>query len=470
MRTLRFVGTAAAVFSLAGSCSGNCNGPTPPDAGPFVVVTFPDGDGGMLPLDPGDGFPVKAEITATIPHLEGVLTANVSLIGNVGSAQSATQGAQVFPLVANPDAGPGVYSNVVLLSAPGPGAITVQAEVAGGVGFGPATIPEPVVAVAYSLTNNWSGSTPRFAICVETSAVKGSVTLTSDDPAVLGGQSSVTNPLVPSKCSEPSIPVGGVDAGDVPSGPGVTHANFVVSFPPPYSLTATLVGRPLDDLNTGAWSRSFTVAIPTAPAFVLGLTVPDGGSTLLDGGAVVAVVANLSTAGNGGGEDGGPIANETITFADFPSATLSPSSATTDAYGNAETNVFVGNGSRVLLTATALGVTSPVVVGGPPGSSPPPSLASLSVCAAPTDAGVGGNPLWAIQVQALNANGAGMGGVPVTLSCIPTGSVVPATVSTNSTGVANAVALVTDGGSAAVIATSGNVLGFTVIPPNGPCP
>lgn len=346
----------------------NCSQP-PADPGDVGVslcfVTAPNVCGTSnvtLPLDTADNLSFQVQVTATIPNFVGPVKAHLSLIGAAGTTASSTV---VDTIATLEPSGTNTLSATVTLNALQTGPLTVQAEVAGVMVSESAQLPDPVIVGNAIATGSWSGTTPRIAICVETSAVKGTVSLTADDPAVLTATSSSPATLVPGPCVTPAV------AG----GPGVSHAQFVTTFTPPFTVVAQLVGRPTT-ASASPWQTPINVVASVVDTVSLTfesavvdptLTVPN--ATVYDV-TVDAMWAGTTIA----------VPNLPVTLSGSTGTTISPTSVTTGATGYASTVVVVPFNTQATVTATGGNATA---IQSLAGTAPVP-LISLTAAPSPT--------------------------------------------------------------------------------------
>lgn len=425
---MRLHWTFLALVALASACDGQPASPT----NLHTTITFPDADPktGVLPLDVTHGFPLRVKVSTPLSGLQSALSAQVQLVAGPPTTPSAAPAtAAPLSLTLFPD-GTGNYSAIATLNAPGPGPVIVQADVSGSIGRQTAHIQPPVLKAAIAPTTTWNGSVPRYVGCVESSATAGSITLSSPDPAVIGAGTSPIS-LLPGPCP-PLL---------VQDGPKTSHANFVVSFMPPFQIQATLNGMP-NGADPGAW----TVPISMMDPVVASVKATDDGGVKTAAGVEYTVTV-LAESGSGSSSMT-PAEGMSVSLSTSMGGTVTPASVTTDAMGKATAYVLIppSTSGVVTLTATAGGAVGFDMFVPPPSSpSPVPTLGPTTFAMVADPAADGGTgTAFAITTKAM-AGGMPAPGVTVSFAVLyPTGqgapTVAPATQVTDANG--NATALV----------------------------
>ena len=344
MYALRCVPFLLCSMFLANLCA--CSDPDVdhPDIAP--TIEFPQADeNGVLPLNAEDGFPFQVKVSTPLSaHLIGALKAQVTLLGGAGSDEAVTD--VTTPLASD---GPNRYAATVTLNAPGPGPVIVQAEIAGSL-TSPVmkTIQLPVMAGSVAATSQWSGDTPRYAICVDSSAVKGRIDLTAADTSILGDETSLSAMLQPNPCSANNA-----------SGSIHSHANFVVAALPPFAVSATLHGRPAG-IAASDWTTEITAGADMVPAVNLVLASAPVQATA--DGTLFALTATAMT-------NETPVQGLHVLFsllsstADTPPS-LQPPSGTTDQRGAATTYLVVSTGKQAVVEVSAANAIRTIVIQG----------------------------------------------------------------------------------------------------------
>jgi hypothetical protein len=373
------------VVSLVAALS--CEQPGADSVNFTTSITFPDLQGnGTAPLDAVDGFPFRVQVCTAAPTASplvvGSLQAHVWLPAQVGGAMvpSGTVTTDTATVTLEPQADGGTscaYSAITTLNAPGPGPVQVEADIdgaqsatacafigppyMGGAGVTSCTAPNespPALivlsgAVALPL---WNGSSPRYTICAETAAAKGTVTIASYDPSVVSAtQTVLTGTLIPGPCSCPS---------SILNGPGVSHVNFDIAISPPtvapappvaLSVTATLTGMPsiqtpVEDpyvwttppQTIGANTPLITLRSTFTPATpVTALATGQAFEVTVKATQLLDLPAGCMADAGAGGVDAG-----SVTFAtNVTGVTFSPAANITDGDGNTTAAVVVPYGT-----------------------------------------------------------------------------------------------------------------------------
>ncbi|HEX3758516.1 MAG TPA: Ig-like domain-containing protein [Kofleriaceae bacterium] len=317
-------------------------------------VTFPDEANGAVPLDVVDGLPVRVKVSVTTPVLRDAtgLTAHVWISEGTGAALPVSgvmtdiSTVALQPTVATESTT--TYTGTATLNAPWPPtsepvadgleSVAVMAEVDGSVGSGTTKITAPVVMVsAPAVSPLWSGSGPRYDVCIETSASKGAIDLTADDPSVLGPQSGAGT-LVTGPCLQPMVS----------GGPAVSHTNFVLTYSPSsYAVVATLRGKPPGVV--AGWTASITT--PSSPGPVVKLTLGASPTRVATAGGVLETFTVSASLPGSEAVVGLPISFST--GAGGPA--FSPAQLSTGSDGTAVSTVLVPYGGELVITATSAG-------------------------------------------------------------------------------------------------------------------
>ncbi|MGB8294928.1 MAG: hypothetical protein WCG85_05835 [Polyangia bacterium] len=350
---------ALAFFSAVGFAA--CSGPGVESTTLDLSITFPDGVGSenQLPLDTADGFPFRVALGTQLGSLHGTLKAHVFLVGAAaGDLAPSGTAPNTDVVVSLNDEGSGTYGGNVRLNAPNPGELVVQAEVAGQTSTATAIMPSPVLKGAVAATTVWSGSTARYSVCIETSSEKGTIDLASADSAVLAQLSTPAGTLVPGPCTLPPVP----------NGSGVSHANFVVAFPPPFTVTGTLRGKPVA-ADPAPWTCAVSADTELVPTVNIDLRSASTGVVLTTGSLFSVTLTATSTSSSSAMTGGTPIAGANVVFSVFSSSassapTLSPTSAMTGVDGKATAFVVLAPGAQVAIAATVANATVSVIVQG----------------------------------------------------------------------------------------------------------
>jgi hypothetical protein len=346
----------SAVLFLTGFTLCACSDPeaVKPDINPTIEFPQATEYHGMLPLNPSDGFPVLVKVSTPLSaqHFVGSLKAHVTLIGGLGASTATAESAPLTDVTAtlNSD-GPNHYSAIITLNASGPGPVTVQAEIAGAVSPPlTAMMQQPVVMTSsVTATSIWSGNAPRYAICVNTSAIKGSLDLTAADTSILGHQPSLSTTLQPKPCSENEV-----------SGSVQSHGIFILSATPPFTVQATLHGRPLTADLTG-WTTDIAVSQAMIP--VVGLELAASAVNPTANGTLFAIRAVASASGS---HLQGLDTHFTIISSNdgdtIPS--IAPESVTTDANGMATSYLVLSTGKQAVVEVAAGSAVQTIIVQG----------------------------------------------------------------------------------------------------------
>lgn len=327
-----------------------------PDQVKLPDATVSDPAKVFVPLDLAGGLPVRVQVSVATPALRAAtgLTAHVWISDGAGGALPVTGGTSMtdIPMLtlepgASPD-GATTYTAITTLNAPWPASaadpagglepVTVMAEVDGAVGTGVARITAPAIAAATpTVSPLWSGAAPHYDVCIETSASKGVVDLTADDPSVLTQPPGGAGTLITGACS-PAIT----------GGPAVSHTNFVLTYSPsPYAVVATLRGKPSNLASTG-WVTS--VVTPPSPGPVVTLAAaPPPAAEATAGGLLETVSVTATLPG------GAPVVALQVSFAASGGAAFTPAQTVTDSGGIATSTVLVPCGATLTATMTSAG-------------------------------------------------------------------------------------------------------------------
>jgi hypothetical protein len=410
--------------------------PVPTDIDPRIeFVGAPDD---AIPHTARDGFPVRVRVSTAVAGLQGSIKATVRVLDAQG-ALSAVMGVSTMTeaTAVLGDTSDGRYATVLTLNAPGPGTVTVQAEIAGVERTKTGTIVAPRLAGAVTATAVWAGTAPRYAVCVESSAVKGIVDLTSDDPAILaaptGAGASLSGTLVPGPC-EPAVP----------GGPKTTHASIVLAFMPPFTLQASLRGRPIaaDPLP---WTTTLIVPKELVPAVGLVLEGKPTGA-LGPTGSIFTVTASATSAGTS-------VTGMNVQFSSAPSGALvSAASVPTDVSGKATATFLVPYNGSLLLGAAGGGAFVDLFLAG---EANPITLTLSSIADGPV---VSTGRSFTVTAHTVAKN-VPLAGVGVAFGVLAgSGSVTPGSVTTDPGGNASTTVFVPAGKEAVISANVGSIV------------
>jgi hypothetical protein len=471
------------------------------------TLSLPDApDGVTVPLDPADGFPVRVRICAALDaasHPVGsALQAHVWLSQQVGGATvsmgtpatdlptvtlepaadgSTADGGAVDGGTLNGGApgcaGPGYYTAVTTLNAPGPGPVQIQGDVDGqpipsicAVVAPPLAqlsscaltgAPPPLIALSDPLPlAEWNGSVPRYSICAETAASKGTVTLTSPDTTLVSAmQTPLTGTLIPGNCGQPQIS----------GGPRVSHVNFDVSGTPPvtspspeipFTVIATLQGMPAVQSTVEDQYTWTAMAVIGANPPVAQLAVTSVTETEVVASGLVFEVTFQATQVAIAGADGSSSQNVEGLAVAFASTTanvaFSPSSNVTDSSGLASSFVLVPFGTQITAVVSGGGNQIKQLVPSVPPDNPPAGLTFLNTPMASaylptgilyTVTGVASDP---IVTPATSIDG-----LSLTFTSTTGATFSPSSVTTNSSGQATSNVLVPYGTTTEVVISGG---------------
>lgn len=291
---------------------------------PALTVSFPDArDGGTLPFEPGGR--IRVHLGADAGHLCGVLRANVELVLSAAPPDAGFRAvATLWPQDVDGCAG---HQGEVLLFHPEGGTVDVRASIAGAVNWKTAPLDAPRLAIAFG-TEERDGLAVRVPVCVETNAIKGTITL-----QLSGAQLRTGSPA-----SQAATP------GSCPDGGGLSFASFVaVSSRARFDALASLDGAQLDPVR-----ESHTLGTAIEPVEVKVTSDSDGG--LPDAGALVQITAAVTVAGV-------PAGNTPVQFEVVPAASLLPAAVTTDELGYARTWLLVPDKASALRVDAVVGGT-----------------------------------------------------------------------------------------------------------------
>lgn len=405
-------------------------------------IEFVDAPGDVISLNAADAFPVRVRVSTRVAGLQGSIKATVRLLdahgapSPVAGVPTITEATAVLGHTSD-----GRYASTFTLNAPGPGAVTVQAEIAGIERTKTGTIVQPHLKGEVTPTQVWSGTTPRYGVCVESSAVKGTVDLTSDDPAVLalptGAAASVQGTLMPGPC-EPAVP----------DGPKTSHASFALAFMPPFTLQASLRGRPASSPHL-PWTTTLTARkelVPTVTLLLEGKPTGAFGPT----GSIFNVTAAAAAAGK-------PVVGMAVQFFSTPSgAGISPLSVATDGTGKASATFIVPYNGSLLLGAAGGGTFDDAFLVGEPN----PITITLSSAADGPVVSTGRSLTVTANATAKNRPLAGVTVAFGVLASSASGAatVTPSLVTTDPSGNAPTTVFVQTGREAVISATVGSIV------------
>jgi hypothetical protein len=323
-----------------------------------VKPTFLDAPGtALVPLNASDGLPVRVLVTATCPTLRDSsgLTAHVWLVNGVGEsttglAASTDAPALVLEYVGATD-GISTYAGTITLNAAVDGTasvatVTVMAEVDGATGTEQRDIQPPEInAGRIQLSPLWSGSVPRYAFCVETSASKGSVDLVASDPSSIAQQPAGAGTLLPGPCSPNDALV---------MSPTKSHTSFVVTYSPDaFGLSATLHGKP-PSIDPQGWTTQLSLVGLKNPIVTLTPVVAATSPLHVVGGDLYTVDVHAQALDTEAKEL--DIEGLAVAFGSTTSgSTFTNTSVTTDPDGMATSQILVPFGAEVIATFNSAG-------------------------------------------------------------------------------------------------------------------
>jgi hypothetical protein len=488
-----------------------CNQPATSVVTIVPSLAFPDvaSDGLTVPLDAVDGFPVRVRVCAQIfpgsPPVGNTLQGHVWLSKEIGGANVGTSMPSTDALTvtlepadqvdAGADAmstpaekptcpGTGYYSAITTLNAPGPGPVLVRGDVDGqpipeecvvvapALGSipsctAPSMSPPPLITVSNPIPLAiWNGSVPRYSICAETAASKGTVTLTSPDPGLVSAmQTPLSGTLIPGPCS-PGL-MG-----------GPSHVSFDLTLAPPamspvpsfqFTVIATLTGMPVLENNAEdpySWTATKTIGADP-PLVMLSVMRATPTNDVISTGRVCEVVVQATQ--SLGSTSTQPVEGLTVNFGSSTSgATFSPSSNITDSSGTSHSFVVVPFGTQIAALISGGGNQREALVPQDPSTNGPISLTS-SVGAIPLILASGalfsvtamasvGRTAQSMSVDGGTAQSTPVEGVSVTFGSLTGGTFSPANVPTDGTGSATSNVVVPYGTTTEVIISGGGAV------------
>lgn len=303
---------------------------TPPESGMELKLSFPrretDGQGTdagiILPLH-ADSLEMEVDVSARIPRLLDAPQATVSVDAPATPQESARS--TTLRLAKE---GEDTFTGRVKLRAPSPGLVVVRASVIGEEEAREVEIRKPELAIGSPERDGWSAGIPRYKVCIESTAASGTLKVNANGATILGVQEGQV----------------ALEKGACGQGLGIeaprSHSQILVStLEPTFILGAVLNG-------TGTESRRSLEAIGQPLKLLLGTNPPEL-LTLPPAGSLIKLRLFVT-------EGQQPAPGIPVSFATLPTALILPSSAITDAQGEAMATLLVpADINSLLISATA---------------------------------------------------------------------------------------------------------------------